>query len=132
MQAARRQSGNGKGEPENIMNLPNILTFLRLILVPVLLILFEWNWKWSPITAAIVFIVAALTDWLDGYLARKARMKSDPTVAPCIHEPMQPPQVHAHYFREIVQILPVHQLNSPACCCCSSKLRQYLELSSTP
>ena len=76
VQAARKQSGNGKGEPENIMNLPNILTFLRLVLVPVLLILFEWNWKWSPITAAIVFIVAALTDWLDGYLARKARMKS--------------------------------------------------------
>ena len=57
------------------MNIPNILTFLRLLLVPVLLGLWEWNWKWSPITAAIVFITAALTDWLDGYLARKVNEK---------------------------------------------------------
>ena len=53
------------------MNIPNIMTFIRLALVPVLLGLWEWQWKYSPLTCAVIFIVAALTDWLDGYLARK-------------------------------------------------------------
>lgn len=57
-----------------IMTIPNILTFIRLLLVPVLLFLWEWEWVWSPVTCAIVFIAASLTDWLDGYLARKLKL----------------------------------------------------------
>jgi hypothetical protein len=48
-----------------------VLTFMRLVMVPIMLILWELEWRYSPITAAIVFIAAALTDWLDGFLARQ-------------------------------------------------------------
>ncbi len=40
--------------------------------------MFVWDldWVFSPITCAILFIVAAWTDWLDGYLARKLRIST--------------------------------------------------------
>ncbi len=50
------------------MNLPNKLTVLRIILMPVMVLLFYFE---LYITAAIVFIFAALTDMLDGKIARK-------------------------------------------------------------
>ncbi len=65
------------------MNLPNKLTFLRLLLIPFFLVLtaypFDWGtveWLGSEIKihillAAILFIVASFTDWLDGYIARR-------------------------------------------------------------
>lgn len=51
------------------MNLPNILTGFRFILVGVFYYCFEV--KGNPSAAAIVYLVASLTDMLDGYLARK-------------------------------------------------------------
>ncbi|GFH10306.1 uncharacterized protein HaLaN_05595 [Haematococcus lacustris] len=57
-----------------ILTLPNVLTFVRLVMVPVTLVLWELQWQFAPITAAIVFIAAALTDWLDGYLARRLKL----------------------------------------------------------
>ena len=53
------------------MNLPNILTLLRVLMIPVFVILFYWPTPRSNLLAACVFILAALTDLLDGYLARK-------------------------------------------------------------
>lgn len=50
------------------MNLPNKLTVLRIILMPVMVLLFYFE---LYITAAAVFILAALTDMLDGKIARK-------------------------------------------------------------
>lgn len=58
---------------QSLLTLPNILTFMRLIMVPVIIWLWESSWRYAPITAAVVFIAASLTDWLDGYLARKVR-----------------------------------------------------------
>ncbi len=52
------------------MNLPNILTLLRVIMIPVFVALFYWPTPRSNLLAAFVFIIAALTDLLDGYLAR--------------------------------------------------------------
>ena len=49
-------------------NTPNLLTLLRIALIPVFVVLFYLP---APVMAAIVFTVAALTDWLDGYLARR-------------------------------------------------------------
>ena len=50
------------------MNLPNLLTGLRMALIPV----FVWAfYNVHPAVALIVYLVAAATDWLDGYLARK-------------------------------------------------------------
>ena len=53
------------------MNIPNYLTLLRILLLPVLSVLFYLPKSWSDMACAIVFALAALTDWLDGYLARK-------------------------------------------------------------
>ena len=53
------------------MNIPNILTSLRVVLIPVFIIIYYLPFGWSYLAAAIVFTVASVTDWLDGYLARK-------------------------------------------------------------
>ncbi|NLB88773.1 MAG: CDP-diacylglycerol--glycerol-3-phosphate 3-phosphatidyltransferase [Syntrophomonadaceae bacterium] len=53
------------------MNLPNILTIFRIILIPIFVIILLVKIPYGDLIAAIIFIVAALTDSLDGYLARK-------------------------------------------------------------
>ncbi|PLX89939.1 MAG: CDP-diacylglycerol--glycerol-3-phosphate 3-phosphatidyltransferase [Desulfuromonas sp.] len=54
-----------------LMNIPNILTMVRIAAVPVVLVLLMFESRANSFWAAIVFSVAAITDWLDGYLARK-------------------------------------------------------------
>lgn len=58
------------------MNLPNILSLLRIALIPVLIGIFFLPYESAPLWATIVFVVASLTDWLDGYLARKWQQTS--------------------------------------------------------
>ena len=53
------------------LNIPNILSLLRLFLIPVFVVVFYLPYSWSPFAAAMVFWVAGFTDWLDGMLARK-------------------------------------------------------------
>lgn len=55
------------------MNIPNILTIIRLILVPVYLLVFAFSGE-QKVAAAIIFIIASITDVLDGYIARKFNM----------------------------------------------------------
>lgn len=54
------------------MNLPNRLTVMRVCLIPVYLLFYLWNvaGPTSRYIAVAVFVVASLTDWLDGYIAR--------------------------------------------------------------
>jgi CDP-diacylglycerol--glycerol-3-phosphate 3-phosphatidyltransferase/cardiolipin synthase len=52
-------------------NTPNILTFLRIVLIPVFVVIFYLPQPWARLTCALVFGVAAVTDWFDGYLARR-------------------------------------------------------------
>jgi CDP-diacylglycerol--glycerol-3-phosphate 3-phosphatidyltransferase/cardiolipin synthase len=52
-------------------SLPNVLTLARILAVPLVVLLFLWSNPWSNPIAATVFIAAALTDTLDGYLARR-------------------------------------------------------------
>ena len=54
-----------------MMNVPNTLTLLRIALIPVLVVVFFLPWRWSSEAAAAVFGIAALTDLLDGWLARR-------------------------------------------------------------
>ena len=57
-------------------NIPNILTLLRIILIPVLVLVFYAPSGWSHLLGAAVFGLAAVTDWLDGYLARRLKQSS--------------------------------------------------------
>src|SRR4051794_21676521 len=59
-----------------IWNAPNALTFLRLVLIPLFVVAYYLPTDWANILAAWMFIVAALTDWLDGYLARRLQQNS--------------------------------------------------------
>ncbi|MDZ7330918.1 MAG: CDP-diacylglycerol--glycerol-3-phosphate 3-phosphatidyltransferase [candidate division KSB1 bacterium] len=53
------------------MNLPTQLTLLRVILTPVFLLLFFHNSLTLKLLSFLVFIIASLTDWYDGYFAKK-------------------------------------------------------------
>ena len=64
------------------MNLPNKLTVLRIILVPVFIVIMMLpqsvlDWKWSALIGAAIFTVASLTDMLDGKIARKYNLVTD-------------------------------------------------------
>lgn len=59
------------------MNIPNVLTLSRVTLVPVFVLLFCLPTDWSRVAACAVFILAALTDLLDGWLARYLRQTSE-------------------------------------------------------
>src|SRR6188472_2185674 len=57
-------------------NLPNILTWLRIIAVPMVVLLFYVPHKWADIFAGLLFAAASITDSLDGYLARRMGLTS--------------------------------------------------------
>lgn len=59
-----------------IWNAPNALTLLRLALIPLFVVVYYLPYRGVNVVAAGIFIVAALTDWLDGYLARRLEQQS--------------------------------------------------------
>ena len=59
------------------MNWANIATISRVALIPVVIICYNMSTPNSHLLAAILFSLASLTDWLDGYLARKLNQTSD-------------------------------------------------------
>jgi len=63
------------------LNLPNLLTWLRIVLIPLFVGIFYFEQSWVSIpnqnlVATIIFTAAAVTDWLDGWLARKLNQMS--------------------------------------------------------
>jgi hypothetical protein len=65
------------------LNLPNALTWLRIILIPLIVLVYYLPHYWGPVPAhwagpgaAIIFSLAGITDWLDGYFARKLNQTS--------------------------------------------------------
>ncbi len=54
-----------------LLNLPNVLTLSRIAAVPLVVVLLLFESKQNCFWAAVVFTAASITDWLDGYLARK-------------------------------------------------------------
>lgn len=53
------------------LTIPTILTLLRIALIPVLAVVFYLPWKWTSFASAAIFALASLTDWLDGWIARR-------------------------------------------------------------
>ncbi len=58
------------------MNVPNSLTLLRVLLIPVFVLVFYLPFRWSNEAVTAIFAIAAVTDWLDGFLARRLRQIS--------------------------------------------------------
>ena len=59
------------------MNLPNKLTLLRIILIPIFMVVLYWGFSGSTYVALAIFIIASLTDMLDGKIARKYHLVTD-------------------------------------------------------
>ncbi len=58
------------------LTVPTILTLARIVMIPVLVLVFYLPYKWSNFASAAVFALAALTDWLDGWIARRYNLHS--------------------------------------------------------
>ncbi len=56
--------------------LPNILTCIRIAVIPFLVLVFYLPVAWGHFAASIIFTLAAITDWLDGYLARSLKQST--------------------------------------------------------
>ena len=61
------------------MNLPNKLTVLRVVLVPVFIAFMTIDALWAKITGVVIFILASLTDMLDGQIARSRNLITSST-----------------------------------------------------
>lgn len=55
---------------------PNLLTLMRIVLIPIFVIVFYLPVTWAHAATAILFALASFTDWLDGYLARRLKQMS--------------------------------------------------------
>jgi CDP-diacylglycerol--glycerol-3-phosphate 3-phosphatidyltransferase len=58
------------------LTIPTLLTLLRIVMIPVLVIVIYLPVEWANLAAVIIFILAALTDWMDGWVARRFGMTS--------------------------------------------------------
>ena len=58
------------------LNLPNSLTLIRIVVIPLVLLLFLLPFGWARPAAAFVFVFAGITDYLDGYFARRLNQTS--------------------------------------------------------
>ncbi|QKJ86671.1 CDP-diacylglycerol--glycerol-3-phosphate 3-phosphatidyltransferase [Paramixta manurensis] len=52
-------------------NIPTWLTVFRVFLIPFFVLAFYLPFQWAPLVCALIFVVAAVTDWFDGFLARR-------------------------------------------------------------
>jgi CDP-diacylglycerol--glycerol-3-phosphate 3-phosphatidyltransferase len=60
-----------------VWTLPNFLSLFRILIIPVLVYLLTYNDRVSGLLAAFLFVLASITDYFDGYLARRNRSVSD-------------------------------------------------------
>ena len=58
----------------DMWNLPNKITLIRILMIPIFIIVYYLPLELNHIISAIIFAVAALTDWVDGFIARKYDM----------------------------------------------------------
>lgn len=53
------------------LNIPTLLTLFRVALIPFFVLAFYLPFAWAPMACAVIFVCAAITDWFDGFLARR-------------------------------------------------------------
>lgn len=58
------------------MTIPNMLTMLRILLIPAVVVVFYLPYSYAHEASAILFAIAGITDWFDGYLARALNQTS--------------------------------------------------------
>jgi CDP-diacylglycerol---glycerol-3-phosphate 3-phosphatidyltransferase len=75
-QRAKSRRSRRRSLREDALNLPNLLTFARIIVIPLVLALLDRGGPRDCFWAALLFAGAAITDFLDGYLARKRNLVS--------------------------------------------------------
>ena len=61
---------------DSLKNLPNYLTFFRIAIIPLLFLLFHFNVSKTNYLCAFLFFLAAWSDWLDGFLARRYKWET--------------------------------------------------------
>jgi len=59
-----------------LTTIPNLLTILRVLLIPLVVVFFYLPIENAAIISSLCFLLAGITDWLDGYLARKLQQTS--------------------------------------------------------
>ena len=59
------------------MNIPTFLTLLRILVIPIFIVAFYLPVGWSNLVTTGIFAFAAITDWFDGYLARRWNQTSN-------------------------------------------------------
>ena len=83
------------------MNFPTVLTFIRILCVPILVVLLVVDFNRFQLLSFAIFLFAALTDSLDGYLARK---KSQVTVLGQLLDPIADKLLIASVFICLVEL----------------------------
>jgi CDP-diacylglycerol--glycerol-3-phosphate 3-phosphatidyltransferase len=63
--------------PAPLRQLPNQLTIARIATIPLLCLMLALGWDWLRWIALIIYVLAAVSDWFDGFLARRMNMMSD-------------------------------------------------------
>ncbi|MDH3220013.1 MAG: CDP-diacylglycerol--glycerol-3-phosphate 3-phosphatidyltransferase [Gammaproteobacteria bacterium] len=58
------------------ITLPTAITLFRIALIPLFVIVFYLPFAWANVVATVVFTIASLSDWVDGYLARSMQLES--------------------------------------------------------
>jgi len=58
------------------ITIPTLLTLFRILLLPVMVVVFYAPFRGANVVVAAIFIAAAITDWLDGWIARRYDMGS--------------------------------------------------------
>ncbi len=71
---------NGNAAPSKVWNIPNLLTYGRIVIIPIVAALLMWPGERNDDTARwialFLFVIAAITDFFDGYIARKWHLTS--------------------------------------------------------
>ena len=58
------------------VTLPTAITLFRIVLIPLFVIVFYLPFGWANVVATCIFVIASLSDWVDGYLARSMQLES--------------------------------------------------------